>query len=78
MQLLKPLSIQNSSFLTPRVALVDTISSLHDSQGEVISVSEVHELLTKIHDILENAVFKWVGNTGHILARFKFCFQALS
>ena len=36
-----------------RVAFVDTISPLEDSEGAVISVSEVHELLTKTHDILD-------------------------
>ena len=41
-----------------RVALVDTISCLQDSEGRVISVSEVCELLTKIHDIFDNAVPK--------------------
>ena len=29
---------------------------------------EVHEPLTWIHDILDNAVSKWVGNAAHILA----------
>ena len=53
-----------------KVSLVDTISSLQDYEGRVISVLEVHELLTKIHDILDNAVSKEVGNTTHILAHF--------
>ena len=44
-----------------RVVLVDTISSLPDSEGVVIPVSEVHELPIKIHDILDNAVSKWLG-----------------
>ena len=39
-----------------KVTPVDTISSLQDSEGGVILVSEVCELLTKIHDILDNAV----------------------
>ena len=34
----------------------------------MISVSEVCELLAKIHDILDNAVSKWVGSTACILA----------
>ena len=34
----------------------------------MVSVSEVHELLTKIHDILDNAMSKWIGNTAHTLA----------
>ena len=41
-----------------RVALVDTVSSLLDSEGGVILVSEVHELLIKVHDIVDNAVSK--------------------
>ena len=41
-----------------RVALVDTISSLPDSEEGDISVSEVCELLIKVHDILDNAVPK--------------------
>ena len=48
-----------------RVALVDTISSLPDSEGGVIPVSEVHELLIKVHDIVQQ-----VGNSAHILACF--------
>ena len=47
-----------SSFLTSRVALVETISSLPDFEGGVIPVSEVCELLIKAHDILDNAVSK--------------------
>ena len=45
-----------------RVALVDTIFSLPDSEGGVIPVSEVHELLIKVHDIPDNAVSKQIGN----------------
>ena len=51
-----------------RVALVDTISPLHNSEGGVIPMSEVCELLIKIHDILDNAVSKQVGNSAGILA----------
>ena len=40
-----------------RVAFVDTIYSLQDLEG-VISILGVHELLTKIHDILDNCCFK--------------------
>ena len=49
-----------------RTALVDTIAS-QDIDGGVIPVQEVLKFLTKIHDILENAVCKEVGNTVHIL-----------
>ena len=41
-----------------RVALLDTLSSLPDSDGGIIRVSEVHELLLKVHDMLDNAVSK--------------------
>ena len=41
-----------------RVTLVDTISYLPDTEGGVIPVSEVYELLIKIHDILDSAVSK--------------------
>ena len=41
-----------------RVALVDTISSLPDSEGGVTPVSEVLELLVKVPDILDNAIFQ--------------------
>ena len=39
-----------------QVALVDTLSSLPEAEGDVIPVSEVHELLLWIHDILDKAV----------------------
>ena len=53
-----------------RVTLADTISSVPDSDGGVIPVSEVFELLIKVHDILDNAVSKWVCNAINILTRF--------
>ena len=40
------------------VALVDTLFCLPNSEGGVIPVSEVGELLLKIHDILDNVVSK--------------------
>ena len=49
-------------------ALVDTFASLEGLEGGVIAASEVHELFTKIHDILDNALSKVVGNTSCILA----------
>ena len=52
----------------PWVALFDTLSSLPNAEGGVIPVSEVHELLLKIHDILDKAVCKRVGNSACILA----------
>ena len=51
-----------------RVALVNTISSLPDSEGGVIPLSEVGEILIKVYDILDNAVSKRFGNSAHILA----------
>ena len=41
-----------------QVALVDTLSSLPEAEGDVIPVSEVHELLLQIHGILDKAVSK--------------------
>ena len=41
-----------------RVALLDTLSSLPNSEGDIIPVSEVCELLLKVHDILDMAVSK--------------------
>ena len=41
-----------------RVALLDTLSSLPNSEGGVIPVSEVCDLLLKVHNILDTAVSK--------------------
>ena len=60
-----PLLTQSSLFLVPEQLLVDTIASFQESHGELIQLQEVLELLTKIHDILDNAVSKWLGNSGH-------------
>ena len=49
-----------------RTALV-AIATLQDSDKGVIPVQEVLELLTMTYDILDNAAFKQVGDTGHIL-----------
>ena len=43
-----------------QVALVDTLSSLPKAEGDVIPVSEVWELLLRIHDILGKAFSKQV------------------
>ena len=51
-----------------RTGLVDTIAFLDSSAGGMIAMSGEHELLTKIHDILDNSVSKWVINMAHILA----------
>ena len=51
-----------------QVALVDTLSSLLEAEGDAIPVSEVCELLLQIHGILDKAVPKRVGNSAHILA----------
>ena len=50
------------------VALIDTPSSLPKAEGDVIPVSEVHELLLHTHDILDKAVSRLVGNSACILA----------
>ena len=39
-----------------------------DSEGAVIPVSKVCELLIKVHNILDNAVSKWVGKLACISA----------
>ena len=41
-----------------QVALVDTLSSLPEAEGDVLPMSEVHELLLCIHEILDKAVSK--------------------
>ena len=51
-----------------QIALVDTLSSLPEAEGDVIPVSEVRELLLQIHGILDKAVSKRVGNLARILA----------
>ena len=51
-----------------RNALVDIITTLQDIDGGVIAELEVPDLLSKMHDILDSAVSKQVGNTVHILA----------
>ena len=53
-----------------KTAPVGTTASPQDSDRVVIPVLEVHELLAKIHDILNNALFKWVGNTAFLLGYF--------
>ena len=50
-----------------RMALVDTSAFLQNLDGRVIPVQEVLKLLTENHDIQDNAMSKWVDNTGHIL-----------
>ena len=52
-----------------RTALVDAIVSFQGSDGGITPVSEVHDLLTTCHDILDKCyISKWVGNTACILA----------
>ena len=51
-----------------QVALVHTLSPLPEAEGGVIPVSEVHKLPLWIHDILDKAVSKQVGNLACILA----------
>ena len=55
-----PLQTQSNLFLIPEFAAVDTIASLQGSNGEVIAVSKVHGLCTKIHDSLCSAVSEQV------------------
>ena len=51
-----------------RSAFLESIASLQGSDGGLIADSKVHDILNKIHDILDNAISKWVGNAGYILA----------
>ena len=51
-----------------RTALVDTITSVQGSDGSVIATWEVHELLLKIHNMLANAVCKWIADMTHIVS----------
>ena len=51
-----------------RTVLVHKIASLQGSDGGVTAASEVHELLTKIHNILDSAVSKHFGNKAPLLA----------
>ena len=44
------------------------IVSHQGSDEEIILVSKVHDLLTRIYDILDNAISKWAGYTAPILA----------
>ena len=48
-----------------RSVLVDTIASLQGSDGGMIAVSKIHEVLANVHDILDNVVYKQVGNMAH-------------
>ena len=50
-----------------RTAVVDTITPLQDSGGDVILVSEVHDVLTNIYDIMGRAVSKQIANAACIL-----------
>ena len=51
--------------------IMDTITSLKSSHWELIPVSEAHDLLIKIHDLLDKDVSQQVGNAACILA-FRF------
>ena len=56
---------------------VDTTPSFQVSDREVIPLSDMHDLLNKIHYILDKSLAKKVTNASHILAIFfKFCFEA--
>ena len=58
-----------------RATLGDTIASLQGSNKAVIAASEVHALLSKIHDILDSVLSKWDHNMAHILT---YLFNSLS
>ena len=48
--------------------LYDTVATVQGSDEEVISVSDLHELLTKIHYIWHDALSKQDGNKAHFSA----------
>ena len=62
-----PLSIQGSLFLASDLHLLLLFPLYKILRGEVIFVSETCKLLTQIHDILDNAMSKEIGNTACIL-----------
>ena len=74
--LLMPLSIQSSLFLTPELFLLVPFPLYKILREEWVLFQKYMNLLTKIHDILDNAMSKQVGNMAHILAHFLFCCQA--
>ena len=51
-----------------RAALLDTFASLLGSDSELSAALEVHGLLSKIYNILYNALSKCVDNMACILA----------
>ena len=51
-------TLDTKQLISHPVALVDTLSSLPNSEGGVIPVIEVYELLFKVHDILDKAFSK--------------------
>ena len=60
--------LQNKQLISHNTTVtIDTITSLQVSEWEVLPVWGVHELLTRIHDIQDRALSKWVRNTAHIL-----------
>ena len=65
--LIMPLLTQSNSSPTSELPFL-ILFPLPDSEGGIIPVSKVCDLLLKVHDILDKAVSKWVGNSAHILA----------
>ena len=51
-----------------RTVLVDTVVTVQGSGDDVIAALEVHEILSKIPDIMDNAMSKWIGNMACIFA----------
>ena len=50
-----------------KTTIVYTVTILQGSDGEVIPISEDHDLLSKVNDILYKAVFMQVVNAPHII-----------
>ena len=54
--------MQSNLFFMPPLHLLVPLILNKKYNGGAVPVSEVHEILTKIHDILDNAMSVWVFN----------------
>ena len=66
-----------------RTVIINVITSLQDPNGKVILVLEVHDLLNRILDILEKAVYLFdlfgqVANSVYVIRLWHSCHPALS
>ena len=64
-----PAILETEQLTSPiRIAMMDTFTSVQGSDGEDIPVSEVYDLLSTIHNILDNTVLK-----GLVICLSSFC-----